>query len=86
MFFLLQQLQMTLHFSASDDGKSLLIKGLDANYEKLQIQLLSMVVADINTNITFFRINDVILTSGETKGRINYSTKLSTGKTVLWWY
>jgi hypothetical protein len=42
-----------------------LIKGLDANYAEITDTVTINGGGDINTNITFFRINDVILTSGE---------------------
>jgi hypothetical protein len=66
--------------SASDDGKSLLIKGLDANYGEITDTVTINGGGDINTNITFFRINDVILTSGETN--VGLITVQNTGKTV----
>jgi hypothetical protein len=66
--------------SASDDGKSLLIKGLDANYAEITDTVTINGGGDINTNITFFRINDVILTSGETN--VGLITVQNTGKTV----
>ena len=66
--------------SASDDGKSLLIKGLDANYGEITDTVTINGGGDIDTNITFFRINDVILTSGETN--VGLITVQNTGKTV----
>jgi Tfp pilus assembly protein PilX len=66
--------------SASDDGKSLLIKGLDANYGEITDTVTINGGGDINTNITFFRINDIILTSGETN--VGLITVQNTGKTV----
>src|SRR6056300_1774702 len=66
--------------SASDDGKSLLIKGLDANYGEITDTVTINGGGDINTNKPFFRINDVILTSGETN--VGLITVQNTGKTV----
>src|SRR6056300_1879877 len=66
--------------SASDDGKSLLIKGLDANYGEITDTVTINGGGDINTNKPFFRINDVILTSGETN--VGLITVQNTAKTV----
>jgi len=65
---------------ASDNGKSLLIKGLDANYVQITDTVTINGGGDINTNIPFFRINDVILTSGITN--VGLITIQNTGKTV----
>jgi len=66
--------------SASDDGKTLLIQGLDANYVEISDTVTINGGGDINTNIPFFRINDVILTSGTTN--VGLITIQNTGKTV----
>ena len=66
--------------SASDDGKTLLIQGLDANYVEISDTVTINGGGDINTNIPFFRINDVILTSGATN--VGLITISNTGKTV----
>src|SRR5210317_576708 len=66
--------------SASDDGKTLLIQGLDANYVEISDTVTINGGGDINTNIPFFRINDVILTSGATN--VGLITIQNTGKTV----
>jgi len=66
--------------NASDDGKSLLIKGLDANYVQITDTVTINGGGDINTNIPFFRINDIILTSGTTN--IGLITVQNTGKTI----
>jgi hypothetical protein len=66
--------------SASDDGKTLLIQGLDANYAEISDIVTINGAGDINTNIPFFRINDVILTSGATN--VGLITIQNTGKTV----
>ena len=66
--------------NASDDGKSLLIKGLDANYVQITDTVTINGGGDINTNIPFFRINDIILTSGTTN--VGLITVQNTGKTI----
>ena len=66
--------------NASDDGKSLLIQGLDANYNEISDTVTINGGGDIDTNITFFRINDIILTSGTTNAGL--ITVQNTGKTV----
>jgi hypothetical protein len=66
--------------SGSDDGKTLLIQGLDANYAEISDVVTINGAGDINTNIPFFRINDVILTSGTTN--VGLITIQNTGKTV----
>ena len=66
--------------SGSDDGKTLLILGLDENYTEISDVVTINGAGDINTNIPFFRINDVILTSGVTN--IGLITIQNTGKTV----
>lgn len=50
--------------SGSDDGKSLLIKGLDANWNVLTETVTLVGGGDVVTDNSFLRINDVILTSG----------------------
>lgn len=66
--------------SASDDGKTLLIQGLDANYAEITDTVTINGGGDINTNIPFYRINDVILTSGTIN--VGLITIQNTGKTV----
>lgn len=66
--------------SSSDNGKTLLIKGLDENYGEITDTVTLTGAGDVNTNITFFRINDVILTSGTTNAGL--ITIQNTGKTV----
>jgi len=66
--------------SGSDDGKTLLILGLDENYTEISDVVTINGAGDINTNIPFFRINDVILTSGGTN--VGLITIQNTGKTV----
>lgn len=50
--------------SGSDDGKSLLIKGLDANWNVLTETVTLVGGGDVVTDNSFLRINEVILTSG----------------------
>src|SRR6056300_1608139 len=66
--------------SSSDNGKTLLIQGLDANYAEISDVVTINGGDDINTNIPFFSINDVILTSGATN--VGLITIQNTGKTV----
>jgi hypothetical protein len=66
--------------SASDDGKTLVIQGLDANYAQITNTVTLNGGGDVNTTIPFFRINDVILTSGTTN--VGLITIQNTGKTV----
>src|SRR6056300_2001309 len=66
--------------SSSDNGKTLLILGLDENYAEISDTVTINGGGDINTNKPFFRINDVILTSGETN--VGLITVQNTAKTV----
>src|SRR5210317_1995610 len=66
--------------SASDNGKTLLIQRLDANYAEITDTVTINGGGDINTNKPFFRINDVILTSGTIN--VGLITIQNTGKTV----
>lgn len=66
--------------NASDDGKLLKIVGLDANYEIITDTVTINGGGDVNTNIAFFRINDIILISGATN--VGLITVQNTGKTV----
>jgi hypothetical protein len=61
--------------SGSDDGKTLLIQGLDANYAEISDVVTINGAGDINTNKPFFRINDVILNFRYNQCRINYNSK-----------
>src|SRR5210317_1156174 len=65
---------------ASDDGKTLLIKGLDSNYVQITDTVTINGGGDINNNIPFFRINDIILTSGT--NNVGLITVQNTGKTI----
>lgn len=66
--------------SASDNNKTLLIQGLDANYAQISNTVTLNGGGDVNTTIPFFRINDVILTSGTTN--VGLITIQNTGKSV----
>ena len=66
--------------SASDNNKTLLIQGLDDNYLQISNTVTLNGGGDVNTTIPFFRINDVILTSGTTN--VGLITISNTGKTV----
>ena len=66
--------------SASDNGKTLLIQGLDANYTEITDTVTLNGGGDVNTNIPFFRINNVVLTSGTVN--VGLITIQNTGKTV----
>ena len=66
--------------SASDNNKTLLIQGLDDNYVQISNTVTLNGGGDVNTTIPFFRINDVILTSGTTN--VGLITISNTGKTV----
>ena len=66
--------------SASDDGKLLLIKGLDGNYAEISETVTINGGGDINTTKQFFRINDVILTTGTTN--VGLITIQNTAKTI----
>lgn len=50
--------------SGSDDGKSLLIKGLDANWNVLTETVTLVGGGDVVTTNSFLRINDLVLISG----------------------
>src|SRR5210317_1551595 len=66
--------------SASDNGKTLLIQGLDANYTEITDTVTLNGGGDVNPNIPFFRINNVVLTSGTVN--VGLITIQNTGKTV----
>lgn len=51
--------------SGTDNGKLLLIKGLDKNYNERTETVIINGGGDINTTKKFFRINDLILLTGE---------------------
>lgn len=66
--------------SSSDNGKNLRIIGLDSNYEQVVENVTLNGGGDVDTSSQFFRINDVILTSGNTN--VGLITVQNTGKTV----
>lgn len=64
-----------------DNGKLLLIKGLDENYAEISDTVTLVGLGDVITNIPFFRINDVVLLSGTTNaGLITVQNALKTIK------
>ena len=65
--------------SASDDGKNLLIKGLDADWNYLQEVVTLVGAGDVVTTNSFLRINDLVLISGITN--VDLITVQNAGKT-----
>ena len=58
-------IQMTVTAAdVGDDGKNLLIKGLDANYDEITETVTLVGAGDVVTTTSFLRINDVILLTG----------------------
>lgn len=51
---------------AGDNGKTVLIRGLNSSYAEITDTVTLVGGGDTTTNVPFFRINDVILTSGIT--------------------
>jgi len=54
---------MTVTSDAADDGKTMLIVGLDANYEEIQETVTLNSVTPPVTTLAFFRINNVVMIS-----------------------
>ena len=74
-------IQMTVTAAdAGDDGKNLLIKGLDANYDEITETVTLVGAGDVVTTTSFFRINDVILLTGTTN--IGLITVQNSAKTI----
>lgn len=74
-------IQMTVTAAnAGDNGKNLLIKGLDANYNEITETVTLVGAGDVVTTSSFFRINDVILLTGTTN--IGLITVQNAGKTI----
>ena len=74
-------IQMTVTAAdAGDDGKNLLIKGLDANYDEITETVTLVGAGDVVTTTSFLRINDVILLTGTTN--IGLITVQNAGKTI----
>lgn len=65
---------------AGDDGKLLLIKGLDENYAEISDTVTLVGAGDVVTSIPFFRINDVILLTGTTN--VGLITVQNAAKTI----
>lgn len=73
-------IQLTISSAnASDDGKSLLIKGLDADWNYLQEVVTLVGAGDVVTTNSFLRINDLLLISGITN--VGLITVQNSGKT-----
>src|SRR6056300_1647148 len=66
--------------NAGDNGKLLKIIGLDSNYDVITDIVTINGGGDVTTNITFFRINDVILITGTTN--VGLITIQNAGKTI----
>ena len=66
--------------NAGDDGKLLKIIGLDSSYNIISDIVTINGGGDINTAIPFFRINDIILITGQTN--LGLITVQNTAKTV----
>lgn len=74
-------IQMTVTTAnAGDDGKNLLIKGLDANYDEITETVTLVGAGDVVTTTSFLRINDVILVTGTTN--IGLITVQNAAKTI----
>ena len=74
-------IQMTVTAAdAGDDGKNLLIKGLDANYDEITETVTLVGAGDVVTTTSFLRINDVILLTGTTN--IGLITVQNAAKTI----
>src|SRR5210317_2131514 len=66
--------------NAGDNGKLLKIIGLDSDYNIISEIVTINGGGDINTTIPFFRINDIILITGQTN--LGLITVQNTAKTV----
>ena len=74
-------IQMTVTAAdVGDDGKNLLIKGLDANYDEITETVTLVGAGDVVTTTSFLRINDVILLTGTTN--IGLITVQNAAKTI----
>lgn len=74
-------IQMTVTAAdVGDDGKNLLIKGLDANYDEITETVTLVGAGDVVTTTSFLRINDVILLTGTTN--IGLITVQNSAKTI----
>ena len=74
-------IQMTVTAAdVGDDGKNLLIKGLDANYDEITETVTLVGAGDVVTTTSFLRINDVILVTGTTN--IGLITVQNAAKTI----
>ena len=74
-------IQMTVTAAdVGDDGKNLLIKGLDANYNEITETVTLVGAGDVVTTTSFLRINDIILLTGTTN--IGLITVQNAAKTI----
>lgn len=74
-------IQMTVTAAdVGDDGKNLLIKGLDANYDEITETVTLVGAGDVVTTTSFLRINDIILLTGTTN--IGLITVQNAAKTI----
>ena len=66
-----EALTMSCVSSSASDTMSILIQGLDANYEAIDDVVTLTGTTPVSTNIQFFRINAVVILSGNNVGNIS---------------
>lgn len=66
-----EALTMSCVSSSTSDTMSILIQGLDANYEALDDIVVLTGTTPVSTNVPFFRINTVVILSGNNVGNIS---------------
>jgi hypothetical protein len=66
-----EALTMSCVSSSDSDTMSILIQGLDANYEALDDIVVLTGTTPVSTNVSFFRINTVVILSGNNVGNIS---------------
>lgn len=64
-------LNMTVTSAAGDNGKTMLIVGLDANYEEIQELVTLNSVTPPVTTLAFFRINNVVMISATNTSNVS---------------
>lgn len=69
--------------SASDTSVSVLLIGLDADYEPIQEVVALNGTTSVTTSIPFFRINDAVVSSGNAVGNITISNGGTTYAKIL---
>ena len=62
---------MTVTSDAADDGKTMIIFGLDANYEEIQETVTLNSVTPPVTTLAFFRINNVVMISATNTANVS---------------